>query len=115
MRPLNSSIQVSDTIINAAFLAGTDITGAARQYNGGLQNYPRFHEDWRPATLTYWGSLVSLDLPRYVDGPWTQQVYQPPRRNWDYDRNFNNPANLPPSRPASLARSKSSSFGSLNK
>lgn len=88
-----------DTTINAAFLAGTDITSAAQEYNGGLQNYPRFHEDWRPATLTYRGSLVSLDLPRYVNGPWTQQVYQPPRRNWDYDRDFNNPANLPPLTP----------------
>ena len=35
--------------INAAFLGGVDTTplnGGAGAYNGGLENYPRFHEDW---------------------------------------------------------------------
>ncbi|MCB0330269.1 MAG: hypothetical protein KDD70_11405, partial [Bdellovibrionales bacterium] len=44
----------SNTTFNAAILAGTDSTGGsegvggqdAGGYNGGLENYPRFHENW---------------------------------------------------------------------
>lgn len=99
----------SSTTINAAFLAGIDLTG------GGLNNYPRFHEDWfNPnnsvrATLTYRGSMVSLGLPKRVNGPFCGSgtsngtancnIYTPPFRNWDYDTDFNNAANLPPLTP----------------
>jgi hypothetical protein len=99
----------SDTTINAAFLAGTDTTadteGVAGQnrgsYNGGVENYPRFHEDWQTTgrTLTYRGSFVSLNQPRHVSGIWSGAYYRPPIRNWDYDTAFNNAANLPPLSP----------------
>lgn len=101
----------SDTTIYAAFLAGTDSTGGCDQadpggcasfpgqYNGGLENYPRFHEKWGGKTLTYRGSFVSLDRPRHVDGLWEDQSYQPPRRDWGYDTDFNDAANLPPLSP----------------
>ncbi|HEY9828120.1 MAG TPA: hypothetical protein V6D19_22005 [Stenomitos sp.] len=99
----------SSTTINAAFLAGIDLTG------GGVNNYPRFQEDWfnpdtnARATLTYRGSMVSLGLPRRVNGPFCGSgtsngtggcnIYTPPFRNWDYDTDFNNAANLPPLSP----------------
>ena len=98
----------SSTIINAAFLAGTDTTGAAEGvtgqdvdgYNGGLENFPRFHEDWSSATLTYRGSFVSLGEPRHVDGPWgSSNVYSPPTRDWNYDVDFDDATNLPPLTP----------------
>jgi LysM repeat protein len=97
-----------DTTINAAFLSGIDLTG------GGLNNYPRFHENWQAkpsgsgsAILTYRGSMVSLGLPKRVNGPYCGSdstnplcnIYNPPTRNWDFDLDFNNAANLPPLSP----------------
>jgi hypothetical protein len=100
----------SATTINAAFLAGTDSTGGVEgtggqdhdDYNGGLENYPRFHENWSGQTLTYRGSFVSLDVPRHVDGVWEDQSYEPPDRDWGYDLDFNDAANLPPLSPRFL-------------
>lgn len=95
------------TAINAAFLSGTDITNSAATsgYNGGLENYPRFHEDWnwgsapslRP--LNYRGSFISIGTPSHVRGLWTSQNYDAPGRNWDYDARFDDFALLPPLSP----------------
>jgi hypothetical protein len=101
-RPTNNTTQ------NTAVMAGTDTTGgqegAAGQggaYNGGLENYPRFHENWTGNTFTYRGSFVSLNRPRRVSGAWLHgnPQYTAPNRNWDYDTSFNNAANLPPITP----------------
>jgi hypothetical protein len=101
--------KTSDTTINAAFLAGIDLTG------GGLNNYPRLHENWQAkadgslgaSTLTYRGSMVSLGLPKRVNSHFCGSassnancnIYSPPFRNWDFDSDFNNAANLPPLSP----------------
>lgn len=45
----------AETTINAVFLAGGE--GDCRA--GGLHNFPRFHENWSGATLTYRGSFGS--------------------------------------------------------
>lgn len=98
------------TVVNAAFLAGTDRTGgtdgeAGRDgpdggdYNGGLENYPRLHENWDGVTLTYRGSFVSLFAPRRASGRWENQTYKPPVRDWSYDESFNVARNLPPLTP----------------
>ena len=73
-------------------------------YNGGLENYPRFHESWTGQTLTYRGSFVSLGAPKHNNGRWcgtgtTCNIYNPPVRNWDFDTDFMNAANLPPLTP----------------
>ncbi len=99
--------QASTAVINAAFLAGTDVTGGVEgpggqsgAYNGGLENYPRLHENWSGVTLTYRGSFVSLNAPRHVNGPHTTpNLYSPPNRNWGFDTDFNDAARLPPITP----------------
>ena len=101
--------EASNTVINAAFLSGTDSTDGVEgtgpvfgdAYNGGLENYPRFHESWSGHTLTYRGSFVSLSTPRHVDGAWVygNPQYTAPNRNWRYDTDFNNAENLPPLSP----------------
>jgi hypothetical protein len=122
----NEGRPASETTINAAFLAGIDITGGVsgggRDKNdatgGGLNNYPRFHEDWSNANLdpttfipfNYQGSLVSLSEPRHVNGKYCGSgstgdcnIYNPPKRNWRYDdTQFNNAANLPPISPRTV-------------
>jgi hypothetical protein len=93
--------------INAAFISGVDNTtpgGGSSQYGGGLQNYPRMHEDWDDRTLNYLGSFVSLGEPRHVDGIWccngdSHDRYNPPTRNWSYDSRFELVQNLPPLTP----------------
>jgi len=105
---LNSvSRQASNTTINTAFLGGIDTTTVGN-YNGGLENYPRFHEDWSGFDMVYRGSFVSLGNSQHVTGPWCGtggslvsgcNIYNPPRRLWDYDVDFSNAAMLPPLTP----------------
>lgn len=98
----------TDTTVNAAFLAGTDTTGGVEgsggqngAYNGGLENYPRFHENWTGRNFTYRGSFVSLGRPRRQNGAWEYggMDYTAPNRIWSYETAFNNAANLPPITP----------------
>jgi type II secretory pathway pseudopilin PulG len=104
----------SETTINAAFLAGNDAAEKGKiGTGGGLNNYPRFHEDWWNGydksgliPFNYQGSLVSLSKPRWVNGAFCGSgslgdcnIYNPPERNWRYDVLFNDAANLPPMTP----------------
>jgi len=92
-----------------AVLAATGTTGNIEGsggqgggYNGGLENYPRFHENWNSAIVyTYRGSFVSLNTPRHATGAWVSgsPVYSAPVRNWNYDTSFNTAQNLPPITP----------------
>ena len=97
------------TTVNAAFLAGTDSTGGGEgsafqdvgNYSGGVHNMPRHHEDWTGIAFNYLGSLVSLNVAQHVSGGlivgWPQ--YAPPSRNYAFDTDFIDPANLPPLTP----------------
>lgn len=87
------------TEVRAAFLAGTDKT-VNSSYNGGLENYPRFHENWGGVKFKYTGSFVSLGTPLKARGAWGQaNVYGAPTRDWSYDESFNSASNLPPLTP----------------
>ena len=85
-------------------------------YGGGLENFPRFLEDFRTSnttssatnTVTYFGSLVSLFYNQQgTVGNWfynnnttnTNEYYSPPTRAWQFDTRFLIPANLPPGTP----------------
>jgi len=96
-----AKITPTPTTINSAFLAGTDITNSVETpgYNGGLENYPRFLEQWGGVLLTYRGSFVSTSTPLHVSGAMSSQLYTPPARNWEYDTQFNAAENLPPLAP----------------
>jgi len=88
------------TTINTAFVAGVDTTTATpKQYNGGLENYPRLLEDWSGKNLNINGSFVELWNTQVAQGKWpgTGTVYNPPNRVWAYDANLAN--NPPPFTP----------------
>jgi|GEM_PF-578428 len=92
--------------LNAALISGiADYVGNNTIYNGGLENYLRFHESWTDRTLNYLGSFVTLGYPRHQTNGWACgsgdpcYIYDPPNRNWDYDTKFNTVANLPPLTP----------------
>jgi hypothetical protein len=89
----------ANTTINAAFLAGIVPTGGGN-YSGGVENFPRFLEDWGGYVFTYNGSMVVMFYSQYATAPWGgSDVYSPPNRNWAFDSNFKDSTKLPPSTP----------------
>jgi hypothetical protein len=91
-----SSKKASNTTVNAAIVAGflpsgwvDPKTGAQYGYSGGLNNFPRFLEDWTGKTFTYTGSMIELFTSQIATGQWdTGTIYQPPIRVWNFDSNF---------------------------
>lgn len=110
-KSLNGPAQrpAATTYINAAFLGGVDETQSGSSgYNGGFENFPRFHERWTSRNLVYRGSFVSLGTPQRANGAWCGtgggllsgcNIYDAPGRAWDFDTDFINPALLPPATP----------------
>ena len=103
--------------VYAAILAGHSPTPcdyaragcASPAYGGGLENFPRFLENWSGVVFRYTGSLVSLYTNRFSTGLWgntnnvgyaAQGYYTPPTRNWSFDVNFRFPDRLPPGTPS---------------
>ncbi len=103
--------------VHAAILAGHSPTPCdyARAgcgggvYGGGLENFPRFLENWSGVTFRYTGSLVSLYTNRLSTGLWgnitnvgygAAAYYTPPTRAWSFDVNFRFPERLPPGTPS---------------
>jgi Tfp pilus assembly protein PilX len=87
------------TTVNACFLTGNTNT-TSTNYNGGLENLPRFLEKWGSTTPFNWkGSMVNLWNSVQATGLWSGTYYDPPQRNWTYDTDLDNPANMPPGSP----------------
>ena len=83
---------------------GCNFTGAGSQsyfYGGGLENFPRFLENWGGVTAFYRGSLVSIAYAQKATNfcGWAGAYYGAPTRNWAFDTRFQDPANLPPGTP----------------
>ena len=76
---------------------------AAQDYgtDGGVHNFLRYLENWGGVTSNYEGSLVSLYYARQAVGVFKccTVVYGAPTRNYSFDTNFLNPAQLPPGTP----------------
>lgn len=92
------------TTVNAAFLAGIVKSvkiGNNKYYSGGVENFPRFLEDWNNKAFTYNGSMVVLFESRFATNRWQApgNYYNAPVRNWAFDVNYLNPSKLPPMTP----------------
>lgn len=77
---------------------------AAPIYGGGLENFPRFLENWSGRTFRYTGSLVALYQSRQSEGDWGNTLnggayYSAPTRDWSFDIRFRDPRLLPPGTP----------------
>jgi hypothetical protein len=93
---LTSRVATPDTV-NAAILTG-NVPSNGSYYSGGVENFVRFQEDWSSVNFFYNGSMVE-EFPSQIANyawPGTGTVYNPPTRNWSFDTNFLNPADLPP-------------------
>lgn len=92
----------SDTTYHFAMISGNvETPDGGGAYSGGLENLPRFHENWSGKTATFRGSFVCLGESQYATGAWAYGPpwYLPPNRNWNYDIDFNDVNNLPPETP----------------
>jgi len=109
----------SSTTYNTAFISGNTVSNyAAGQStllnpnqsgfsNGGLNNLPRFLEDWSGKTCTISGSMICLFNSQYATAPFSANhylyhqgsglspskpvngsIYEPPTRNWGYNPNL---------------------------
>jgi hypothetical protein len=90
------------TTVNAALFTGIVPTDATNnKYSGGLENLPRFHEDWSGGIVfTYSGSMVVMFNSETATGIWGNSSYSPPNRNWSFNTNFLDPTQLPPGTPS---------------
>jgi hypothetical protein len=95
----------ANTTYVMAVLAG-HVERAGGTESGGVNNFPRFLENWSGRVATIHGSLVAGFRSVYQDqgfvvadgtaaGP-----YKAPQRNWNFDPNFAKPANQPPGAPS---------------
>jgi len=93
-----------DWVTPGAVPLGCNFTGTGSQsyfYGGGLENFPRFLENWGGVTAFYRGSLVSIAYAQKATNycGWAGAYYSAPTRNWAFDTRFQDPANLPPGTP----------------
>jgi len=76
----------TNTTYNMSFVTGNQAS-VGTSYGGGLENFPRFLENWSGITCTVSGSMVCDTHSKIATGAWGQaNVYTPPNRNWSYDR-----------------------------
>jgi hypothetical protein len=96
---LNNRTVTQTTTINLCFIAGVDTTSEGH-YNGGLENYPRFHEKWDGQTLYIRGAFVNIWPTQIASGAWVygSPQYTAPNRNWDYDTALSS-GTMPPFTP----------------
>ena len=94
----------SETTYNFAMITGSYSSDEDR-YNGGLENLPRFHENWSGVSCNISGSFVNIYDSEYATGDWRHgsDRYRAPLRNWEYDRSFNSVAGLPPFSPMTVS------------
>ncbi len=102
-KPFDQRI-ANPTTVNAAFLAGI-VETTSGQYSGGVENFPRFLEDWSGKNFHYNGSMVVMYASQIADALWRGTgssigIYDPPNRVWAFDRNFKDPNKLPPGTPS---------------
>ena len=91
----------TNTEVNVSFLTGdvaADVAG--RNHQGGLENLPRFLEDWRGREMKIRGSMIQMWRSRYATADYTYaKYYTAPSRNWGFDTDLNDPNKLPPGTP----------------
>lgn len=102
----NSSRALSNRIatatqVNASLMIGHVETGSnGNGYSGGLENLPRFLEKWNGVTFNWRGAMVDLWFSRQAVGAWSYGAfYTAPNRDWAFDTDLLNIANLPPGTP----------------
>ncbi|MCC5842291.1 MAG: hypothetical protein JJT96_19400 [Opitutales bacterium] len=89
-RPIGNRRSANRTDFSAALIMGNVPSQRDRGYSGGLENFPRFLEDWNNRTAAYRGSLIRLFRSESFDAAWpaTGTTYNAPRRDWAFHTGF---------------------------
>lgn len=98
-----SSRKAGQTEVSAALLTGVVPTNKNNNgtYSGGVENLPRFLEDWSGVKFGYRGSMVVLYESENATEPWgSSNVYNPPTRVWGFNDLFASGV-MPPGSPNS--------------
>ena len=100
-----SERKASNTEVSAAIMTGVVPSGKDGQssYSGGVENLPRFLEDWKtdPVTFAIRGSMVALFESEVANEGWGKSdVYRAPQRAWGFHSRFGE-GELPPGTPFS--------------
>ncbi|HLF94512.1 MAG TPA: hypothetical protein VJB14_13700 [Planctomycetota bacterium] len=100
--------RATETTFNFAMVTGNVPTPSINggQYSGGLENLPRFHENWSGGVrCNFTGAMINLWASQLATGGWGQgNVYSPPNRNWNFDQDFVDPNKAkPPAFPTGVS------------
>lgn len=101
-KSMSNRVASSFTEVSAAILAGVVPSGktGSNSYSGGVENFPRFLENWSNKTLRIRGSIVGLYESEVATEQWgSGDVYNPPKRNWGFHQKFGE-GFYPPGTPA---------------
>ncbi|MGZ0657206.1 hypothetical protein ACWPKS_16515 [Coraliomargarita sp. W4R72] len=96
-----SDRRAANTEVSAAVLTGLVPSGeyGSKSYSGGVENFPRFLENWASRTIQIRGSLVALFESEVGTRGWGySDVYNAPRREWGFHSKFGE-GYLPPGTP----------------
>jgi hypothetical protein len=111
-----SERRASNTEVSAAIMTGLVPSGetGSNSYSGGVENFPRFLENWSSRSLTMRGSIVALFESEVGTRRWGYgDVYSAPRRDWGFNAKFAE-GFLPPGTP-NARRYRSVDFQLVNK
>lgn len=92
--------RATQTEVAAAIVSGIVPTnkGGNATYSGGVENLPRFLENWSSVKFGYRGSMVVLYESEIATAPWgSSQVYSAPTRILGFNKLYEN-ATFPPGR-----------------
>jgi len=99
-KSVNGGEQATETTLRMELVSGwTPTTNTPGQYSGGLENFPRFVEDWRNKILNIRGSFVVGWSTVYNRAPRQGSVYAAPLRDWGFDRHLEQQTKQPPGAP----------------
>lgn len=85
----------SNTEYNLVLVTG-NVPTKTGQYSGGLENFPRFLENWSGKTVNISGGFIQLFKSKFATGLWNGNYYSAPTRNWQSETRFSDLNNLPP-------------------
>jgi hypothetical protein len=101
IKPDMNDRRATDTEVSAAILTGLVPSGetGSNSYSGGVENFPRFLENWGSRTIRIRGSIVALFESEIGTANWgTSNVYSAPDRAWGFHQKFGE-GYLPPGTP----------------
>ena len=95
----NPSLQMpaaSNTEYNLVLVTG-NLPTQPGQYSGGLENFPRFLENWSGKSVDISGGFMQLFRSQFATGLWNYGTYYTaPSRNWGSEPRFTDLTTFPP-------------------